>query len=952
MDTKEFLQLVVPEGNICIAEHAEIEGKKLFIHYACDSHEKAASLAKFLDSKGKTIFYALASFKETFKNPKGKPRIKRTQKNVKELKSIWLDIDYKDCPKKELVPKLAQFLKETGIPKPTMMVNSGGGLHIYWCLSSPISAEQWVPLAEGLKTLCKKHDLPADHVCTTDQARVLRPIGTHNRKYDPPQLVKTGALSGKTYDYDSLLAHMPKVDISALPAHLRGVTANTKEFTGGNERKVDTKKVLQGCAVLRHVLKTQGAEQSEPEWNATLLLLKFLDGGEKLVHPMSKGHIDYTPAGAEEKWQQKLDAETTGPTTCATLAQYGHEDRCKGCPIYKSQSKKTPLAMGYADPTPQQPQKTKAPKAVRIGAPNHSLPPNWRVAHGGGMERKEKSTEEEGGFTWKLRLKRTWTLKESQRMLGSRESTSTMECLNGDGSVISLDVPSALLAGNTVALWEHLGRYGAVLQFEEKKWWVELMATWLSKLQDESAVVDAADRLGWVKHDDKLVGFAAGTTMYPVKGKPVDSVRTQQQHQNFSSMYKPVGKLSKWREVANFVCEQDNPVFTSVLASAFAAPLVQFVGIPGTVMSIVSNRTGMGKTSALHLAQSVWGNPQKGLNSTVDTKNAVMAKLGYLNNLPSYWDEVRDQALENFKGVVFDTTQGKGKARLSQNANAKEIDDWNTMMTATSNLSLFEFMMSCEKSDASGARVFEITMDNMVHQPDLNKTRLFAQLDTNYGVAGQVYAAHLAKNQKKIKKRVEKMVLQTYEWAKGINESEVALFRFWCATIAVLIVGANEANRCGLTNINIGTLASFLRDTMSSLHERATGAKVAHSAEELFGNYVQQHQQSIIEIKRFPEPREQDYVPEIIGNINLPTGKSLIMVKAGETYRFRISDFKKWLRKSQETQWSAIHSEFEVHLDYRELNTHLGLGLGKYQLPRSRVGEVTMPTYKHGDGDD
>ena len=116
----------------------------------------------------------------------------RNQQNVIALKSLYLDIDFKggdhgyDTPD-DAINAIAGFLKASGFPKPSMIVKSGGGLHIYFTLSRPLSREEWQPLAHALAEAGKRHGLKADWQVTTDSARILRIPGTTNNKQDDPR---------------------------------------------------------------------------------------------------------------------------------------------------------------------------------------------------------------------------------------------------------------------------------------------------------------------------------------------------------------------------------------------------------------------------------------------------------------------------------------------------------------------------------------------------------------------------------------------------------------------------------------------------------------------------------------------------------------------------------------------------------------------------------------------
>lgn len=94
---------------------------------------------------------------------------------------------------------LIAFLTEAQIPQPTMMVNSGNGIHAYWvmdepqCLADPSDREQAGKLLQDFQKSViglarQKRGWKFDS--TADLARVLRWPGTFNHKTNPPKLVE------------------------------------------------------------------------------------------------------------------------------------------------------------------------------------------------------------------------------------------------------------------------------------------------------------------------------------------------------------------------------------------------------------------------------------------------------------------------------------------------------------------------------------------------------------------------------------------------------------------------------------------------------------------------------------------------------------------------------------------------------------------------------------------
>src|SRR5262249_43994987 len=112
----------------------------------------------------------------------------RGQQNAVIIKTLFLDLDFKAyAGEHEAASELARFLKEANLPRPTMMVMSGAGVHIYWTLDRPLTPSEWRPLALALAEATKQHGLKCDTQCTVDVARVLRIPNTQNYKQEVPR---------------------------------------------------------------------------------------------------------------------------------------------------------------------------------------------------------------------------------------------------------------------------------------------------------------------------------------------------------------------------------------------------------------------------------------------------------------------------------------------------------------------------------------------------------------------------------------------------------------------------------------------------------------------------------------------------------------------------------------------------------------------------------------------
>ena len=151
------------------------------------------------------IYYCLSRQRTCRPNGKGGFTAVRQKTNVVDLKALFLDIDVKEPPEgyatiEEARAALEVFCTVVGLPQPSALIGSGGGLHVYWISKTPLTLDQWQPLANRLKNAALKHGLRCDTCCTVDPARILRVPGTWNCKKEPWRPVELLFL-GEDYDF-------------------------------------------------------------------------------------------------------------------------------------------------------------------------------------------------------------------------------------------------------------------------------------------------------------------------------------------------------------------------------------------------------------------------------------------------------------------------------------------------------------------------------------------------------------------------------------------------------------------------------------------------------------------------------------------------------------------------------------------------------------------------------
>ena len=248
------------------------------------------------------------------------------------------------------------------------------------------------------------------------------------------------------------------------------------------------------------------------------------------------------------------------------------------------------------------------------------------------------------------------------------------------------------------------------------------------------------------------------------------------------------GTLEKWQEVFNMYNEPGMEAHAFAALTAFGAPLLKFTGQSGAAINLINPTSGTGKTTALRMANSVYGNPRELCSTKDDTNNARILKLGTHNNLPFCVDEITNMDAMAFSDLIYAMSSGKGKDRMEASGNKLRANHtkWQTISLCSSNASFYEKLASAKmKPDGEMMRMIEYNIDaNDVFDVETAKKMFDFQLQENYGHAGIIYAEWLVRNKEEAVK--ELLAIQ----AKIDSEMKLTQReRFWSAQIASNITG-------------------------------------------------------------------------------------------------------------------------------------------------------------------
>ena len=298
------------------------------------ANEPSAFMEAVEKYKNEQVYFGLGLRSRVI--PDGK---RGTREDISSISIIGMDIDIYDSKKpQKSLPKTREeainLLNNFALP-PSMIIDSGTGLHSYWFLNETISIDSDEKREEaqelvrnfygGFAVFAKPYEFDS----TFDLTRILRVPGTLNLK-DPhePKVVKV-LLEDETRAYS-----VEEIKSVGFSTSLRKERARKVIESGANNDsvgKMNLKRVLGGCTWFERIW-AHPESANYNEWFAVCSVLYFAEDGNALFHEWSSRHPKYSFEESQLLWEQ-IDPERAR-RTCESVANslHGAVD-CERCPF-------------------------------------------------------------------------------------------------------------------------------------------------------------------------------------------------------------------------------------------------------------------------------------------------------------------------------------------------------------------------------------------------------------------------------------------------------------------------------------------------------------------------------------------------------------------------------------------------------------------------------------------
>lgn len=828
----------------------------------------------------KEIYFCLSTQSTTGKLIRGNPIAVRAKASVIHYKAIWIDVDVKEgkgyATLEEALDAIFRFVADAGLPTPSAIVYSGGGVHVYWISDRPLVKAEWWSYAHGLKSEVLRLGLKCDAGLTTDEVRVLRVPGTYNNKTDTPRPVRLAHL-GASYDFATALAGLAVVGGPA-PVATAAVTPRTAEtfpfdeklfpkggmhaaFVGAvdpstdllgsgvtlhADAPLDPKEVFRGCAHYAQARATGGKGDTQGLWMQTVLGTTWMEDGRKVAHEVSNQHKGYTPEETDAMYDRKLTERADNPNLgwpgCNAFESDGAQ--CKHCPFYGKL--RSPLNLAQRAAVPGDVSK-KAPQAP----PELDLPEGYTVDPlTGWISEIVTKTTNNGESEEHLVPLFMSKLYNFEAQAGADRQLRFHTSLDGDrhGAVV-LSEADDLITEQTVV--KKLRHYGVKPYPRNQKGIIQFMTSFMAKL-DAARTRTETVTFGWLRRNSVEVGFAYGGRVVLNDGTVQNSGTTDAQ---IMEKYAPVGDPDFWRPTFRLITDRHHPALHCLAAASFGAPLMWATGKYNVVVCGYSQGSGAHKSTAINLGLSVWGIPKTTKETPQSTRKGLIRHLGFIKNLPLYWDEItNEEKMDVVRSIINDTTEGANGSRMHQDRTLFETDEWQTMMIIGANLSLVQNVVkNVKNTNATLERVFEFFVEKQedTGQSEGDVSREIEKLNYNFGHAGLLYQEVLGRDPALIKKEVIRIENQ---FVAQMGGASVARFRR--AAAICIFAGAKIANENIGTEFKLDEMWDFLKMSYSQQSDEIVSADSVGGSKSNTANALTQffkgHVQNALWVRSMP----------------------------------------------------------------------------------------------------
>ena len=838
MDTKEFFAEIYKgcdEGYITLTLLPE----RRTLWFKLSELEKLEQAVKKYSNKT-NIYFGVGLRKKILPN-----NLRGRNSDILVVTTLYADIDIKSKAHAETalpssVNEAMEFLNSLPL-KPSIIVNSGNGLHAYWLLDNPFKIQSkndkdyissifrgWSKILSA-KAIDRGWKL--DNV--SDLARVLRVPGSINHKLENRAICEVLNLNKMKYhltDFEPYLVH----------SESKGAKSYLE-----NSQTGETKRIIEKCDFIKYC-KENAENLSEPYWHAMITNLAPTKDGVKAIHELSKPYPKYDKSETDRKIKHAV--KENKPHTCKYIQEHLGFECSKKCnvkaPIVHGTPSKEQSFMDLLDsgevssdkifskgnmklcawakfsmPAEYARLKTKLKgkvnlrdfeKAVRFESKKNSINCNdEKTIHLGlkGIKLNGAVIPQGWNVSMNQGIQKVSVCKDSNIVTSVCKSpvviTKRLENFDDGSEKVELSFFRDGRWKKLIASRSSVFNRNSIIKYADSGLPIssssaaELVA-YLSDYEnaniDKIPLVRSIARVGWLDNRSFFPYCTQKEIIFESESSEVNGI---------IDATIPHGSMDIWKKYA--VVARKNPFARFILSASFASPLLKL--LDSRVFFIhIWHDSQSGKTAVMKFAVSVWGDASKLMGSFNATSVGLERMAGILKHLPFAIDELQvlnDRRL-SLEKIIYSLGNGYGRVRGNKNGGMQNIPTWQNIMITSG-----EQPISNESSnDGAITRVLELygrPVDDVGFAHDLHIVS-----KEHYGLAGEQFIKYVIKNvgercSKPLYEQISKEIAQKCNFeapkAQIDNVSLVCLGDYY-SSIAIF---NTEKNRAWNEAVNLGT---------------------------------------------------------------------------------------------------------------------------------------------------
>lgn len=239
---------------------------------------------------------------------------------------------------------------------------------------------------------------------------------------------------------------------------------------------------------------------------------------------------------------------------------------------------------------------------------------------------------------------------------------------------------------------------------------------------------------------------------------------------NWEDAFSSCGCLDNW--VQEMSCFRSNDIFRFILSSSFAAPLISILKHRIFIIYNYGNSRA-GKTSALHAALSIWGNPNELKMSFNTTSVGIERVSNFFKDFPLALDEKQvNKSQSNIEQLIYMLGNGVGRIRGAKTGGIQQINSWSNIVLATGEEPL------ADENTTTGVSTRCLEIEGSPYDYDEEAaSRMYGITNNNYGIAGRkfinlILEKYSNNNFKILKERFEKIKSKL----KNLTENNISSY--------------------------------------------------------------------------------------------------------------------------------------------------------------------------------